>query len=48
VGVNGSPDELGPALRSRGVSLFTVGAGGPGYDLSRLRDWIAWRDAQNR
>ena len=47
VGVNGSPDELGPTLRSLGVSLFTVGVGGPGYDLSRLRDWIAWRDAQN-
>jgi probable F420-dependent oxidoreductase len=47
VGVDGSPDELGPKLRSLGVSLFTVGTGGPGYDLSKLRDWIAWRDAQN-
>jgi probable F420-dependent oxidoreductase len=47
VGVNGSPDELGPALRSLGVSLFTARAGGPGYDLSKLRDWIAWRDTQN-
>ncbi len=47
VGVNGSPDELGPTLRSLGVSLFTVGVGGPDYDLSRLRDWIAWRNAQN-
>ena len=47
VGVNGSPDELGPTLRSLGVSLFTAGAGGPDYDLSKLRDWIAWRDTQN-
>jgi probable F420-dependent oxidoreductase len=47
VGVRSSPDELGPALRSLGASLFTVGVGGPDYDLSRLRAWIAWRDAQN-
>src|ERR1700691_833307 len=46
VGVNGSPEELGPKLRSLGASLFTVGAGGPDYDLSKLRDWIAWRDSQ--
>lgn len=47
VGVKGSPGELGPKLRSLGASLFTVGAGGPDYDLSDLRDWIAWRDSQN-
>ena len=41
------PDEVGPALRALGVSLFTLEASGPGYDLSALRDWIAWRDAQN-
>jgi probable F420-dependent oxidoreductase len=48
VGADSSPDELGPRLRSLGVSLFTVGADGPDYDLSELRDWIAWRDAQPR
>ncbi len=32
------------ALRALGVSLFTVESGGPDYDLSGLRDWIAWRD----
>ena len=47
VGVNGRPEELGPRLRSLGASLFTVGVGGPDYDLSLLRDWITWRDAQN-
>ena len=45
VGVSGSPDELGPKLRSVGASLFTVGVGGPDYDLSDLRAWIAWRDS---
>jgi probable F420-dependent oxidoreductase len=45
VGVSGSPDEFGPKLRSLGASLFTVGVGGPDYDLSDLRAWIAWRDS---
>jgi len=44
VGVRGNPEKAGPRLRELGASLFTVGAGGPDYDLSDLRDWIAWRD----
>jgi alkanesulfonate monooxygenase SsuD/methylene tetrahydromethanopterin reductase-like flavin-dependent oxidoreductase (luciferase family) len=48
VGVGGSPEKLGGRLRELGASLFTVGVGGPDYDLSLLRDWIAWRDDQNR
>ena len=47
VGVRGNPQETGPKLRSLGASLFTVGVGGPDYDLSELGDWIAWRDSQN-
>jgi probable F420-dependent oxidoreductase len=43
----GPPAELGPRLRASGVSLFTVGVGGPDFDLRPLRDWIAWRDSQN-
>jgi probable F420-dependent oxidoreductase len=46
VGVQGSPAELGPDLLAAGASLFTVGLGGPTYDLSRVRDWVAWRDSQ--
>ena len=47
IGVQGSAEELGPKLRALGASLFTVGVGGPDYDLSGLRDWIAWRNSQN-
>jgi probable F420-dependent oxidoreductase len=43
----GEPAELGTKLRELGVSLFTVSAGGPDYDLTRLEKWISWRDAQN-
>lgn len=46
-GVEGEPDVLGPKLRDLGVTLFTVGVGGPDYDLSALRSWVAWRDEQN-
>lgn len=45
-GASTDPGELGPQLRKLGVSLFTVGVGGPDYDLGELRKWIAWRDAQ--
>jgi probable F420-dependent oxidoreductase len=46
VGVQGKPAELGPDLLAAGASLFTVGLGGPSYDLSAVRDWVAWRDSQ--
>ena len=38
-----SPD----LLRDLGFTLFTWTIGGPRYDLSPLRPWIAWRDEQN-
>ncbi len=41
-----SPDEVGQALVDAGATLFTVGKGGPDYDLGLLKDWIAWRDDQ--
>jgi len=46
VGVQGKPSELGPDLLAAGASLFTVGLGGPTYDLSDVRDWVSWRDNQ--
>jgi probable F420-dependent oxidoreductase len=41
------PGAIAAPLRELGVSLFTVGVGGPSPDLSELRDWIAWRDHEN-
>jgi probable F420-dependent oxidoreductase len=46
-GVSGKPSEAGPALLAAGVTLFTVEAGGPDYDLAELREWLAWRDEVN-
>ncbi|MEJ7627972.1 MAG: LLM class F420-dependent oxidoreductase [Nocardioidaceae bacterium] len=43
----GDPDVVAPPLARHGVRQFTIGAGGPSYDLAPLRDWIAWRDEQN-
>lgn len=34
-------------LRERGVTLFTVGVSGDRYDLGPIKQWLAWRDAQN-
>ncbi len=38
------PEELGQAYLDLGVTLFTLSAGGPDYDLTEARRWIAWRD----
>lgn len=36
------------ALADAGVSLFTIGVGGPNYDVaSKLAKWTRWRDARN-
>jgi probable F420-dependent oxidoreductase len=45
--VGGDPAHSGPPLRAMGVTLFTIGTGGPGYDLGEVRDWLAWRDQEN-
>ncbi len=46
VAVAAPPSEVAADLVAAGVTLFTIGIGGPGYDLSLVRQWIAWRDAQ--
>jgi probable F420-dependent oxidoreductase len=43
----GDPAVEGVQLRDAGVSLFTVSASGPEYDLSELKRWLAWRDEIN-
>jgi probable F420-dependent oxidoreductase len=40
------PDRA-PALVAAGATLFTVGTGGPDYDLSELEAAIRWRDEFN-
>ena len=45
-GVQGKPSEVAQPLLDAGVTLFTVGAGGPDYDLSVLKEWISWRDSR--
>ena len=48
VAVNdGTPEELGAKLHDLGVTLFTLAADGPDYDLSALHSWVAWRDKLN-
>ncbi|OQO92132.1 LLM class F420-dependent oxidoreductase [Saccharomonospora piscinae] len=47
VGVSGSPADSADQLAELGITLFTVSTGGPDYDLSTLREWLAWRDSRN-
>lgn len=46
-GVGGTPADKGKELLDLGVTLFTVGTGGPDYDFTELKEWIAWRDSVN-
>jgi alkanesulfonate monooxygenase SsuD/methylene tetrahydromethanopterin reductase-like flavin-dependent oxidoreductase (luciferase family) len=46
-GVGGDPERAGPALLALGTTLFTVSAGGPDFDMTELRRWLAWRDSVN-
>jgi probable F420-dependent oxidoreductase len=46
VAVRRAPGEIADDLLAAGASLFTVGLGGPEYDLSLLKSWVAWRDAR--
>ena len=43
-GVQAPPEQVAQALVDAGVTLFTVGIGGPDYDLGLLKQWIRWRD----
>jgi probable F420-dependent oxidoreductase len=45
--VHDSPDQAGPKLVELGITLINL-AGQAGDDLGLLRDWLAWRDEQNR
>jgi probable F420-dependent oxidoreductase len=42
--VEKSPDAVGQELLDAGVTLFTIGLGGPEYDTTRLAEWVVWRD----
>ena len=49
VGVpDGDPKDVGQPLLDSGVTLFTVGVGGPDYDLAPLQPWLDWRAALDR
>jgi probable F420-dependent oxidoreductase len=46
VGVESSPGDDAEALVEAGATLFTIGVGGPDYDLSLAQEWVKWRDAR--
>jgi probable F420-dependent oxidoreductase len=42
------PVPAAEAAYEAGTRLFTIGVGGPAYDLGTLRDLVAWRNDRNR
>ncbi len=47
VGISPHKIDDADALRAAGVTEFTIGVSGPDYDLSVVKDWLAWRDGVN-
>jgi probable F420-dependent oxidoreductase len=47
-GVDKAPELVGPDLVAAGGTLFTIGLNGPNYDLTLVKQWLAWRDEQNK
>ena len=43
-----SPARSAESLYAVGTRLFTLGLGGPAYDLGPVRDLLDWRDERNR
>lgn len=41
-----SPEQAN-AFVEAGFTLFTIGIGGPDYDLSAVPSWLQWRDRRN-
>jgi probable F420-dependent oxidoreductase len=48
VAVRGEPGQQVEEFVTAGARLFTLEVGGPDYDLSLLRRWVAWRDRANQ
>jgi probable F420-dependent oxidoreductase len=46
IGVSAPPAQVADGLVAAGATLFTIGIGGPNYDMGLLKEWIEWRDAQ--
>ncbi len=40
-------EKIAPALYDVGTRLFTIGIGGPDYDLGAIRELVSWRDQVN-
>ncbi|MEO7079282.1 MAG: LLM class F420-dependent oxidoreductase, partial [Rhodococcus sp. (in: high G+C Gram-positive bacteria)] len=38
--------DKAPEFLDAGATLFTVGIGGPEYDMKELNDAIGWRNSQ--
>jgi probable F420-dependent oxidoreductase len=44
IAVNQPPQRQADEFLDAGARLFTLGVGGPDYDLSMVRQWVQWRD----
>jgi probable F420-dependent oxidoreductase len=48
IGISTRSLERADGYLDAGVTEITLGLSGPGYDLSAVGEWLAWRDERNR
>ena len=45
--LRGRDATVADELHALGVTLFTLGISGPDYDVTKVKEWLAWRDSKN-
>ena len=47
IGIDIKRIDLADELIEAGATEVTLAVNGPGYDLTDVKEWIAWRDSKN-
>ena len=46
IGIDVKRIDLADALLEAGATEITLAVNGPSYDLTQVKEWIAWRDSK--
>ena len=46
IGIDIKKIDLADDLLEAGATEITLAVNGPGYDLTQVKEWIAWRDSK--
>ena len=46
IGIDINRIDLADELLAAGATEVTLAVNGPGYDLTKVKEWISWRDSK--